>query len=140
MFVMKKAFALFAALAVFVACGLSAQKVGEAWPDTRGLVVKFSDGHSMNLRMEENRLQMVFLDEKSLVEKPPFAKAIVRLDPRSKKEDETVLVLRPGETASALVNARILRPPHSWNIVILLYPEEDSDKGRITIASTPFMW
>jgi|GEM_PF-4514629 hypothetical protein len=136
---MRTLFALGLFLSLF-ATTLSAQRVGEAWTDRRGLVVQFSDGHSLNLRFDENRLRMVFFDGKGIVEAPLFAKAVVRLEFLSGKRKDEVFVLRPSGEGAFLANPRILRPPHVYLATILLYPKEDSDEGRIVLAQVPFRW
>jgi hypothetical protein len=124
----------------FFATTLSAQRVGEEWTDRRGLVLQFSDGHSLNLRIEENRLRMVFFDGSGLVEAPLFAKVVVRLDiPEGGRKDLTI-VLRAAEDGAAMASPRVLRPPHVYLATILLYPSEDSDEGRIVLPQVPFRW
>ncbi|HNX05289.1 MAG TPA: hypothetical protein PKI32_07285 [Opitutales bacterium] len=137
---MKKALAALLGVFLLAAGSLPAQNIGDAWTDRRGIVVQFAETHLLNLRIAENHLQMVFFDDKGLVEAPQFEKVIVRLDSRTRKGPDITCLLLPVGGSAAMESPRFVKPPYVYTAVILLYPKADSDEGRIVVPATVFRW
>lgn len=143
---MKNAFAALLALLLLACAPLSAQKVGDAWTDRRGIVAQYNEKHFCNLRLEDHRLQMVFFTDEGIVEAPPFAKVIVHMDPRNRNKAEMTFVLKPSADGAAMESARALKPPYNYSAIIVLVPQEagddseDAGGGKIVIPESAFHW
>ena len=127
--------AAFVALALwFSLSGLvNAQKVGEPLADNEGVAVQLDGSHSLNVRIVDHRMRVIFLDEKSLVERCPFQRVSIRVERTRAQGDDISLVMRPKPDVPYVEHARFIKPPYTFRIHIVLYPNEDSDEGKVSI-------
>ena len=127
------------AFMLFVSSAAFAQNVGEKLPDDKGAFFTFDNGHKANVRIDDHRLQIVFIDDKDLVEQTPYKRAIVRID-RNKSNDDTNLLMREDASVPYLTHPRFIDPPLSFRIHVIFYPDEESDDGKISFPTALFKW
>ena len=136
---MKK-YLLVLTFALFVSCVSLAQNIGEKLPDTRGVTYTFDNGHKANVRIADHRLQIVFLDEKDLVEQPPYRRAIVRIDRLQANGDDMNLVLRADDSVPYLTHPRFIEPPLSFKIHVIFYADDEGNEGKVSFPTSFFRW
>lgn len=117
---------------------MQGQQVGELLDQT-GLFLELDQGGSINVRIDkESKTMRVYeLDAQGLVMKPSFARALVLIDP-PRDTKEWRLVLRPAQDGPFLTHPRLLHPPYVYRVRVFLYPNEDSDEGRVALPKRAF--
>lgn len=117
-------------LALLAAPALRAQTVGQPLENEKGLYMPLDDGRRVNLRVVDNRLRLYVLDGDGKLLPAAFAKVIV--DMKGRKADEH-MVLRPDGANPWVTHPRFIKPPYIYEVRVLLYPDPESDAGRIII-------
>ena len=134
----KLAFVLFS---IFFATSASfAQTIGEKMPDAKGLVYELEDGQTLNLRIADHKLQLVFLDKDGLVEQTPFKRAVVRIDRIKANGGDLNFLMREDPSVPYMTHPRFIQPPLAFKVHILLYPDENDDEGKLSIPTRYFSW
>jgi hypothetical protein len=128
------------ALFLFGSATAFAQNVGEKLPDEKGVFFTFDNGHRANVRIADHKLQIVFLNEKNLVEQSPYKRAIVRVDRLHANDDDLVLAMNEDPSVPYLTHSRFIQPPLSFRIRVIFYPDAESDEGKVAFPITFFRW
>ncbi|MFA5257208.1 MAG: hypothetical protein WC360_03580 [Opitutales bacterium] len=119
---------------------LNGQTIGQALPDNKGLMIDVQGEMTLNVRLVDRRLQLIFVDDKGLVTECPFSRVIVHLRRTGIDVPEMHLTMRPVSGLGFVTHPRIIPPPDSYKVRILLYPSEKDDAGRIFLPEMPFIW
>ena len=108
------------------------QVLGQPLAEQRGIYTEAREGVLVNLRIVDNRVRLYAFDGKGNLVLPPFQKAVVQLRGLGRADDQHV-VLRQEGGEPWLSHPRFIRPPHNFNVRLLLYPLEHSDEGMIAL-------
>lgn len=119
---------------------INGQTIGQALSDNRGLMIDVQGRITLNVRLVDRRMQLVFIDGKGLVTECPFRRVIVHVQRMGMNTPEIHLTMRPVPGKGFLTHPRIIPPPDSYKVRILLYPREEDDAGRVALPQMPFIW
>jgi len=99
--------------------------------DKKGVYWPFEEGQ-INLRIDNNRFRLYFLDLENIVQELAYTKAVVRSENLIKKNlKKQIISLSPDSSGEFLTSPRVLRPPHRLKVKVLLLNDEDKSGRKI---------
>lgn len=103
----------------------------------------YQDGYILHLRMVDQKMQLIFLNEDREVIQPPYTQGTMRLDYTRQKASNEGQIFMPLELMNNLYlqSARNIRLPHYFFAYITLTNSDDKKmylpRARITPEITP---
>ncbi len=98
----------------------------EPEPKIEGFAVERARGGFLGVQIVDARFVVSFYDAEKKQVAPDVARAVLRWPVRYQPADER-LVLNPSPDGQTLTSPRVIRPPHSFRLSILLFVEGSAD-------------
>lgn len=104
-------------------------EVGDLIVETGYYIERGDEEPKINLRIEGNNFRLYWIDANGLIAEPEYADAVVRLTGSVRGRPYHKMELLPG--GAGLGSSILVVPPHIFNVVLVLLPEEEDTEPTI---------